>query len=143
MLSLGARRARPACGRPNPRAARETATVPGAADPFADVAPGALVPAERAADELSAYRMDVALDPATGAIGGEMSVTWRNPASQPLSDVWFRLFPNAVYYGEGAPDVTELTVDGVTVTPELALDDTALRVLLPRGSPQGRAPRSA
>ena len=65
-------------------AARETATVPGVVDPFADVVPGALAPAERAADELSAIRMDVALDPASGTIGGEMSVTWRNPASQPL-----------------------------------------------------------
>src|SRR5215211_7723675 len=82
-------------------AARETATVPGVVDPFADVVPEALVSAERAADELSAVRMDVTLDPAIGAIGGEMDITWRNPASQPLEDVWFRLFPNAFYYGEG------------------------------------------
>ena len=88
-------------------------------------------PAERAADELSAVRMDVALDPAIGAIGGEMSVTWRNPASQPLGDVWFRLFPNAFYYGEGGLQVADVTVDGAPVSPELALDDTALRVPLP------------
>ena len=50
--------------------AREAATVPGVVDPFADVVPDALVMAERAADELSAVRMDVALDPAMGAIGG-------------------------------------------------------------------------
>jgi hypothetical protein len=75
--------------------ARETATVAAVVDPFADVVPEALGAAERAADELSAIRLDVALDPNTGAIGGEMSVTWRNPASQPLADVWFRLFPNA------------------------------------------------
>ena len=111
--------------------ARETATVPGVVDPFADVVPEALVPAERAADELSAIRMDVALDPAIGAIGGEMSVTWRNPASQPLEDVWFRLFPNAFYYGEGDLQVADVTVDGAPVSPELALDDTALRVPLP------------
>ena len=68
-------------------AARETATVPGVVDPFADVVPEALVSAERAADELSAVRMDVTLNPAIGTIGGEMSITWRNPASQPLNDV--------------------------------------------------------
>src|SRR5687767_4978393 len=73
-------------------AAREAATVPGVIDPFADVVPEALAPAEHVVDELSAIRMDVALDPAIGAISGEMSVTWRNPASQPLGDVWFRLF---------------------------------------------------
>jgi aminopeptidase N len=111
--------------------ARETATVPGVIDPFADVVPEALVPAERAADELSAIRMDVALDPAVGTIGGEMSVAWRNPASQPLQDVWFRLFPNAFYYGEGNLQVADVTVDGAPVSTELALDDTALRVSLP------------
>ena len=112
-------------------AARETATVPVTIDPFADVVPEALAPAERAADELSAIRMEVALDPAIGAIGGEMSVTWRNPASQPLGDVWFRLYPNAFYYGEGGLQVADVTVDGESVVPELALDDTALRVPLP------------
>src|SRR5215217_3733274 len=111
--------------------ARETATVPGVVDPFADVVPEALVSAERAADELSAVRMDVALDPAIGAIGGEMSITWRNPASQPLDDVWFRLFPNAFYYGEGSLLVGDVTVGGAPVIPEFALDDTALRVPLP------------
>jgi hypothetical protein len=112
-------------------AAREAATVPGAIDPFADVVPEALAPAERAADELSAIGMDVAIDPAIGVIGGEMSVTWRNPASQPLEDVWFRLFPNVFYYGEGGLQVADVTVDGQLVVPELALDDTALRVPLP------------
>jgi Peptidase family M1 domain len=116
---------------PTSVAARETATIPGTIDPFADVVPEALAPAERAADELSAIRMDVAIDPAIGAIGGEMSVTWRNPASQTMGDVWFRLFPNAFYYGEGDLQVADVTVDGAPVVPELALDDTALRVPLP------------
>jgi Peptidase family M1 domain len=75
--------------------------------------------------------MDVAFDPDLGAIDGEMSVTWRNPASQPLGDVWFRLFPNAFYYGEGTLQVADVTIDGKSVSPELALDDTALRVPLP------------
>ena len=60
-----------------------------------------------------------------------MSVIWRNPASQPLEDVWFRLFPNVFYYGEGDLQVADVTVDGAPVVPELALDDTALRVPLP------------
>ncbi len=111
--------------------ARETASVPGAHDLFADVVPGALAPAERAADTLSAYRMDVAFDPALGTIGGEMTLTWRNPATVALDEVWFRLFPNAFYYGAGNLDVVDLTVDGAPVTPEFSLGDTALRVLLP------------
>ncbi|MBA2598789.1 MAG: hypothetical protein H0V00_19380, partial [Chloroflexia bacterium] len=111
--------------------ARETASVPGAHDLFADVVPGALAPAERAADTLSAYRMDVAFDPALGTIGGEMTLTWRNPATVALDEVWFRLFPNAFYYGAGNLAVVDLTVDGAPVTPEFSLGDTALRVLLP------------
>jgi hypothetical protein len=109
----------------------ETATVPGAVDPFADVTPRALAPAERAADELSAVVLDVALDPEERTIGGEMRVTWRNPASVPLAEVWFRLFPNAGYYGEGELTIAEATVDGQTVITELAIDDTALMVPLP------------
>ena len=114
-----------------PTLARETATVPGEDDPFADVLPEALAPAERAADELSAYRMDVALDEATGTIGGRMELTWRNPASVPLQEVWFRLFPNAFYYGEGELTVAAVTVDGEAVVPRLAVEGTALGVPLP------------
>ena len=55
--------------------AHETATVAAVVDPFADVVPEALATAERAAAELSAVHMDVAFDPAIGAIGGAMSVT--------------------------------------------------------------------
>ncbi len=120
-------------------AARETATAPGVGDPFADVVPSALTSAERAADELSAIRLDVALDPALGTIGGEMTVTWRNPVNIPLRNVWFRLFPNAFYYGEGSLVVADLTVDGTPVTPELSLDDTALRVPLPAPVPPGES----
>jgi hypothetical protein len=114
-----------------PVAAVDTATIAGPFDPFADVIPGALAPAERVAAELSAVTMDVALDPVASTIDGEMTVAWRNPAPAPLAEVWFRLFPNAGYYGEGNLAVANLTVDGVAVNPELALDDTALRVPLP------------
>jgi hypothetical protein len=111
--------------------AADTASVASPADPFADVIPSALASAEQAAADLSAVRMDVALDPAAATIGGEMSVSWRNPAAEPLAEVWFRLFPNAAYYGEGNLAIADVSVDGASVTPDLALDDTALRVPLP------------
>ena len=50
---------------------------------------------------MSAVQLDVALDPAASQINGEMTVDWRNAAAVPLDEVWFRLFPNANYYGEG------------------------------------------
>src|SRR5690242_3843190 len=63
--------------------ARDTAVIP-ADDLLADVLPAARTMATRAEGELSSARMDVALDPAASTIGGEMTVTWRNPARQPL-----------------------------------------------------------
>ena len=115
---------------------RATATegnlIPGGVDPFADVVPAALGPAAAAAERLSAVRMEVALDPAASTIGGEMTVEWVNPAAEPLAEVWFRLFPNAFYYGEGGLTIGDLTVDGEAVAPKLALDGTALKVALPR-----------
>ncbi len=120
-----------------PAVAADTASVPGAPDPFADVIPADLLPAERAAAGLSEIQMDVAFDPVASTIGGEMTISWRNSATVPLGEVWFRLFPNAGYYGEGNLAVADLTVDGVAVTPELSLDDTALRVPLPEDVPPG------
>ncbi len=98
---------------------------------LADV-PAALLPdAEQALRELSVVQITATLDPVQSTISGEMAVSWRNPVTEPLSEVWFRLFPNAGYYGEGGMTVSDVTVDGAPVTPELALDDTALRVPLP------------
>jgi hypothetical protein len=112
--------------------AADTVSVAAPVDPFADVIPQALAATERTAADLSAVRMDVALDPDASSIGGTMSVTWHNAAAEPLDEVWFRLFPNADYYGEGNLAVSDLTVDGTAVKPELSLGDTALRVPLPQ-----------
>ena len=93
--------------------------------------PAALLPgAEQALLDLSSVQITATLDPAQSTISGEMEVTWRNLVPEPAGEVWFRLFPNATYYGEGGLTVSEVTVDGAMVTPELALVDTALRVPL-------------
>lgn len=120
--------------------ARDTAASLGPVDPYADVLPGALDRAKRAAEDLSAYRMEVTLDPDASTIEGDLELTWRNPATEPLADVWFRLFPNADYYGTGNLEVADVTVDGTAVTPETSLADTALRIPLPHAvEPGGRA----
>ncbi|HEX5497650.1 MAG TPA: hypothetical protein VFX03_00425, partial [Thermomicrobiales bacterium] len=79
---------------------------------------------------LSRYRLDATLDPAASTIGGEAEVLFRNDAPVALGEVWFRLFPNAAYYGDGGTTVRDVTVDGAPATPTLAVDDTALRVPL-------------
>jgi len=110
---------------------REISLHPGGGDLLADVLPQAQDLVLREAGALNTYQMDVTLDATVGTISGKMLVTWHNQASQPLSEVWFRLFPNAFYYGEGGLTVDHVLVDDSPVTPKLALDDTALRVSLP------------
>src|SRR3954471_3739778 len=60
--------------------ARDTAASLGPVDPYADVLPGALARISRAAEDLSAYRMEVSLDPEASTIAGELELSWRNPA---------------------------------------------------------------
>jgi hypothetical protein len=121
--------------------ARASSPVPveaSGADPWAELLPGERgAVAGRFADELSAYRIDAELDPAAGTIAGVAEVRVRNTAGVPLEEVWFRLFPNAAYYGEGGLAVAGVTVGGVATETSLALEETALRVALPEPLPPG------
>jgi peptidase M1-like protein len=97
---------------------------------LAGVPPALLPGVEQVLQDLSGVQITARLDPGQSTISGEMAVTWRNPVPVPAGEVWFRLFPNASYYGEGGMTVSDVTVDGAPVTPDLTLDDTALRVPL-------------
>jgi len=81
-------------------------------------------------NELDEYTLAVTLDPATSTVSGTERVIYRNSTGIPQSEVYFRLFPNAGYYGEGALTVSDLTVDRAPVTSELSADDTVLQVSL-------------
>ena len=109
-----------------------TRTRAAAPDGYAEVLPD-LRPAISAetAGELSAYRMEATLDPATSTLTGEATVTYRNRATTPLPEVYFRLYPNAAYYGEASLTIAAARVEGMAVTPTLEVDETALRVPLP------------
>lgn len=99
---------------------------------FADVLPGQVAAVSAATDgELSDYTLAVTLDRDTSSISGTERIVFRNTTGIAQSEVYFRLFPNAEYYGEGSLTVTDLTVDGDTVVPELSTSDTVLRVPLP------------
>ena len=111
-----------------------------APDAYADVLPDlrTAISAETA-DELSDYRLAATLDPATSTLTGEAAITYRNTASTPLAEVYFRLYPNAGYYGEGALTIDAASVAGTAVTPILEVDETALRVDLPAPVAPGEA----
>lgn len=106
---------------------------------YEDVVPGQLdaVVAETAG-KLSRYVMAVTLDAETRSVAGEERVTFVNRTGQPQSEVYFRLFPNAVYYDEGGLSVENISVDGsAAISPELSADDTVLRVPLPQALADG------
>lgn len=116
--------------------AAPTALAHAATATIADAALAEVLPNDRAAvapvaAELSAYAMTAAIDPATGTIAAEATVTYRNEAPEPLAEVWFRLFPNAAYYGDGGLTVGPVRADGQPAATELALEETALKVALP------------
>lgn len=79
---------------------------------------------------LPEYTITAQIDELTGTITGTMSVRFTNRSADALTDLWFRLFPNIAYYGEGDLAVTAVAVDGAAATSELGLEETALRVML-------------
>jgi hypothetical protein len=90
-------------------------------------------------DELSRYDVAARLDPATGTISGEQRVTFVNATGVPLDAVYFRLFPNAWYYGEGGLSVGDVTLDGEAALSELSVEETVLGVPLSTALPAGAA----
>ena len=45
--------------------------------------------------DVASYRLEATLDPATHTIGGRGRLTWRNPSSQPATELRFHLYWNA------------------------------------------------
>jgi aminopeptidase N len=87
--------------------------------------------AERFDGELIGYDIQIRFRPELNRITGEMTVTFPNFTGQPLNEIAFRLFPNAVYYGEGYLYIGSAAVDGQLVDPRYDDTRTALFVPLP------------
>ncbi len=85
----------------------------------------------RTSEGISQYAIEAEIDAATGTILGEQTIIFTNATLEALDDVFFRLFPNADYYGEGGLTVRDVTVDGQAVAiPEQDGDPTVLRIPL-------------
>jgi aminopeptidase N len=83
-------------------------------------------------DELpgaSEYRIALTIDDSLTRVEGRQQVRYTNREKEPLEEVYFRLFPNAL---GGRMTVGDVTADGVGVTPEYRFERTAIRVPLPR-----------
>ena len=87
--------------------------------------------AERFDGRLIDYDIDIRFRPELGRITGDMTVTFPNFTGQPLDDIAFRLFPNAIYYGEGYLHIVSASVAGVALEPRYDETRTSLFVPLP------------
>ncbi len=108
-----------------------------AAAPAPSAAYRDVLPAEREAiaaatrETISQYDIEATIEPGTGVIAAEETVTFVNATANTLNDIVFRLYPNADYYDEGELTLSGLTVDGRSrPVPEGEGDPTVLRVSL-------------
>src|SRR4051794_17050438 len=76
--------------------------------------------------KISSYDLNLSLDEATSTISGTEGVDFINATGQPQDTVYFRLYPNADYYGEGGLAIERARIDGKLVTPIFSAQDTVL-----------------
>jgi hypothetical protein len=81
---------------------------------------------------LSLYTIEAQLNTDNGTISGREYVRYLNDTGQTLTEVAFRLYPNASYYNEGALTIGEAFAGEEQTDIELKVDDTVMMVKLPR-----------
>jgi len=95
------------------------------------------------AGRLSRYRIDAALIETRGRnprkVEGQLDLRFVNDTGDALGEIYFRLYANDPIYGDGDMEIGKATVASTPVAPELSVDDTVLRVPLPRRLVSGAA----
>jgi hypothetical protein len=77
------------------------------------------------------YTLQATLDPQTGSLTGQLNVRYTNTADESLSELVFRLLPNAKsIYGGGSLGVSSAKQGENPLKTSLSNDRTALRILL-------------
>ncbi len=77
------------------------------------------------------YHLALDVDYTNHRFQGQSQVTYTNQESDPLDQLFFRLYPNGKKsYGEGSLAVESVLLNGLTVTPQLSLEDTVLEIPL-------------
>jgi len=104
-------------------------------DTFVPQQAAALLPAYReeldALEQAPRYVLQATVEPQTGVVDGEMSLRYWNRTDSELSELVFRLYPNAQsIYGGGSLTVTRVLRDGQEVQTEQPGDETVLHVPL-------------
>jgi len=76
------------------------------------------------------YVIDLTVDPEEALVVGHQRVLYTNTEDVPLTEIYFRLFPNTPGYG-GTATVERLLVHGQPASVTTELENSALRVTLP------------
>jgi hypothetical protein len=97
----------------------------------------ALRPAFREDLELLAdaprYTIEAAVNPESGRVTGQMALRYTNTSGETLSELVFRLYPNAqTIYGGGSLTVESVAQGGTALDTDLSEDGTVLRARLQR-----------
>lgn len=82
--------------------------------------------------DLSHYAFDVDFDPDTRSLTGDLVLNWRNTTGEAQRELYFRLYPNAPHYGDGATHVTDIAIDGREAEGTLWPDRTVLEIEIDR-----------
>lgn len=85
---------------------------------------------ERTEGTASTYTLNLEFDPVAGTISGTQRVDFVNHTGQAQTEIPFRLYPNAGYYGDGGLVVASLRVDGKRVEAIYTEEDTVMTVPL-------------
>lgn len=119
----------PAAAKPAP------SSTPTPADVFLERQTAALLPAFQPdlADLAAAprYTIDATVDLEARTVDGRLTLRYTNPTDEPLSELVFRLYPNAgMIYGGGNLSVDDATHAGTPTALELSPDRTVMHVPL-------------
>jgi peptidase M1-like protein len=95
----------------------------------------------RTTTELTHYEVVAEMTPvdsqSNASITGKTTITYVNHTGAPLTEIYFRLYPNSAEYAEGRMTVSRIRVDGQKATSTLGQDDTLLSVALPNPAAVG------
>jgi hypothetical protein len=91
--------------------------------------------------DLIRYKVAAQFEPATATsnarLTGTLQVDYRNHTGAPLSEIYFRLYPNSAEYVDGDMSLNRFRVGGTAVSGDLSQDDTLLTLPLPNQLAEG------
>ncbi len=79
--------------------------------------------------EVPHYEVELTVDLEAARVTGRQQITYTNTEDESLGSLYLRLFPNSPGYG-GTMSVTNLLLRGEPTTPQVELEDTAVRLPL-------------